>query len=128
MWACAGMILCYRATQWLAASHSPHALLLGLAGGLLAVAIYRYGFSLIARRNIARIARRPDRTCLFAFQGWKSYVLVAFMISLGIAMRHSGIPLHYLSVVYAGIGGALILSSLMYYHRIWTKGPPPTPA
>jgi hypothetical protein len=57
--------------------------------------------------------------CFFAFQAWKSYLVIAFMVMFGFILRHSMIPKYYLSVPYTAIGGALILSSFHYYARLW---------
>jgi ABC-type nickel/cobalt efflux system permease component RcnA len=48
---------------------------------------------------------------------WKSYILVAVMMTMGIALRHSSIPKQFLSVLYLAIGLALMLSSLRYIRR-----------
>jgi hypothetical protein len=37
------------------------------------------------------------------------------MVSMGIALRHSSIPKHYLSILYNGIGLALFLSGIRYF-------------
>jgi hypothetical protein len=56
----------------------------------------------------------PDGRCVFSFFSWKSYVLIAMMITLGRLCRHSAIPKPYLAVVYITMGLALILSSFTY--------------
>ena len=58
---------------------------------------------------------------MFSFQAWKSYLLVAFMIALGITLRHSALPRPILAGVYLAIGGALFLSSLRYYRLLGAK-------
>ncbi|MEF9437835.1 MAG: hypothetical protein L0922_03485 [Candidatus Mariimomonas ferrooxydans] len=60
------------------------------------------------------------KVCIFAFQAWKSYLIIAIMIAMGIILRHSQIPTYYISVIYIGFGGAMILSSIRYY-RIFFK-------
>lgn len=44
------------------------------------------------------------------------------MIALGIALRHSGVPKPALAVVYAAIGGALMLASGLYHRRVYRDG------
>jgi hypothetical protein len=41
------------------------------------------------------------------------------MMLLGITLRYSPFPRHFLAVIYATIGGALFLSSFHFYQRIW---------
>ena len=102
-------------------------ILLVLAGLLLATGIYFLGFSKLARKNINRIrGLKGEKVCLFAFQGWTSYPLVAFMISVGIYLRaYSTFPKSMLAILYLGIGGGLFSASLHYFahiaHALYSK-------
>lgn len=115
MWSGVGLFLCFLAYRWLLQVEVLYALLLTLTGVLLGTVIYRFGFLGLASKNIHRIQLLPAKACLFAFQEWKSYPLIAVMIMLGITLRHSPIPKPYLAVLYIGIGLGLILASLQYY-------------
>ena len=88
-------------------------------GLVFAVAAHRYPFSKIALKNIDRLCLMADKCCIFAFQAWRSYLIVIFMMLLGITLRYSPVPRHFLAVIYATIGGALFLSSFHFYRRIW---------
>ena len=121
MWSTVGVMLCSMAYCWLKEVDWLTAFLFGLSGIILSLAAYRFGFSGIARKNINRICLLPEKGCIFAFQAWKSYLIIAFMIALGIILRHSPIPKHYLAIIYTTIGGALLLSSLHYYRIILKK-------
>jgi hypothetical protein len=109
------------AYQWLAEMHSDGALWIGLGSLAVGLAVYRFGFSHIAQKNIRRIEALATPASLFAFISPKSYLLVAGMMTLGMALRSSPIPRGYLAVVYVTIGVALFLSSLPYYPRIWAE-------
>lgn len=117
MWSGVGLMLCNMAYGWLLPVAFPRALWMTLAGVLLASTIYSFGFSKLAEKNIQRITDMAgDKICIFVFQEWKSYPLVAVMIGLGISLRILlPIPKPYLAIVYIGIGGGLFLSSLCYY-------------
>ncbi|UCF59927.1 MAG: hypothetical protein JSV37_09175 [Anaerolineaceae bacterium] len=115
MWSAVGLMLCTLAYGWLIQVEVLNALLLAAAGILLGTVIYRFGFLGLAIKNINRIHLLPEKACLFAFQEWKSYPLIAVMIALGITLRHSPIPKPYLAVLYIGIGLGLFLASLQYY-------------
>jgi len=117
LWSAVGVMLCALAAHWLAQVEPAVAAMLGTAGAVLAVAAYRFLFVKIARQNIARIEQRPDVTCFFAFQPWRSYGLMVVMIALGVALRHSTLPKYYLAPLYLAIGGALFLASLSYHAR-----------
>jgi uncharacterized membrane protein len=66
-------------------------------------------------KNIQRILLQPERVCFFAFQAWKSYILVAVMVLLGYTLRHSHLHRLILAMIYSGIGTGLTLSSALYY-------------
>ena len=119
MWSTVGVMLCSMAYSWLKGVDWLTAFPFGLFGIILSLAAYRFGFSGIARKNIDRICLLPEKGCIFAFQAWKSYLIIVVMITLGIILRHSPIPKHYLAIVYTTIGGALLLSSLHYYRGLW---------
>lgn len=119
IWTGVGAMLCLLAYGWLAVINNGMAASLGSLGVLMAVAAYYFGFSKIAQKNISRLCLLTERTCVFAFQTWKGYLIVGFMITLGIILRNSEIPKQYLAVVYTTIGGAIFLSSFHYYGLLW---------
>jgi hypothetical protein len=118
MWTAVGVMLGRYAFVWLAGSPSWVNAGLGLAGVAAAVPIYRLGFGKLARRNVERIRQLGDRACLFSFLAWKSYAIVAVMITGGVLLRHSAIPKPHLAILYAAIGGGLFLSSFVYYGQL----------
>lgn len=119
MWSAVGILLCRLAFGWLGALDFSRAILSGTAGVVGMLAAYYFGFSAIALKNIGRLSFFADKACFFAFQAWKSYLIIAFMIALGAMLRHSSIPREYLAALYLSIGGALLLSSIHYYVRLW---------
>jgi hypothetical protein len=119
MWSSVGIMLCTMAYRWLSTGPCRRPILMGCAGVVFAFIVYRFGFSEIALKNIRRLHLFEDKVCFFAFQAWRSYLIIVAMIGLGISLRHSPIPRCCLSVVYAAIGGALFLSSLHYYLCLW---------
>lgn len=119
MWSLVGLMLCRLALKWYLALNIEDQWGFILVGVLLALPIHLFGFSIIAISNIKRIQLLPEKPCFFAFMSWWNYPLVAFMISLGLALRHSPIPKSYLGILYIGIGGGLFLSSLRYYFALY---------
>lgn len=115
VWLAAGIALCRLAWGWLQAMPLPTMAGLLLGGVLLAVGFHRFLLVRIVRRNMARIASYADKGCLFAFQAWRSYLLILVMIVLGAFLRHTALPREILAVLYAAMGGALVLSSLAYF-------------
>jgi hypothetical protein len=120
IWSGVGIMLVSIASRWFRPLQFFQGFLLLLAGMALAAAIYFFGFSKLALKNVHRILDyQKERVCLFAFQRWTSYPLVLFMVSLGIYLRvYSPIPKPYLAILYVGIGGSLFLASLHYYAQV----------
>jgi hypothetical protein len=121
LWSVVGIMLCRLAVQWLSQTDKQHAVWFGSAGAVLAFLIYQFGFSKIVNKNTARILSKEGKVCIFGFQPWKSYLIIVFMVGLGVTLRHSPLPKPYLSVIYVGFGGAMILSSLIYYRNFFKR-------
>lgn len=121
IWSGVGLYLISLTVDWLGPINLMDEVLFILAGIVLAYAIYRFGFSGFALRNIRRIDEIPKKSvCIFAFQKWTSYPLVVFMIVLGIFSRkYSPVPKPWLAALYIGIGGSLFTASLHYYEKIF---------
>lgn len=117
LWTVAGGILCVRAAGWLMSLPGSSGITVALLAAGIAMAGHRYGLSRVASRNSLRILNLPDRVCLFAFQPWRSYGVIALMIVMGIVVRRLGPPLPVLSLVYGGMGGTLLLTSTVYYRK-----------
>ena len=118
LWSTVGLMMCTTGAGWLVGEGIVHGAGFGLAGVVLAAVAARWGFGGIAQRNIQRLHMLPDRGCFFAFQAWKSYLIIAIMITTGIALRQSTLPKNGLAVIYIGIGGALFWASLHYYRYL----------
>lgn len=113
MWCGVGLMLIRLAVSWL--SHTGDKALFYLTGFFSAMLIHHFGFLRIADKNLGRLMPLEEKKCIFSFMTWKSYIIVLVMVTLGITLRHSGIPKNYLSVLYIGIGLALFLSGLRYF-------------
>lgn len=118
LWSVVGLSMCFAAMNWLRTEDFARGVGLELVGLVMALAVLQWGFSGIARRNIRRLRQLSDKGCFFAFQAWKSYLIIAFMVALGITLRRSPIPRATLAIVYTGIGGALFLASFQYYRHL----------
>ena len=118
IWSGVGITLCIAAVYWLSLSEWPKNGWGAVLGISLGVLVYRFGFSVIARKNIARIALKPERVCVFAFQAWRSYLLIVIMASLGFALRQSHLSRLILAMIYLIVGTGLVLSSSLYYKEL----------
>ena len=118
LWSAAGIMLCRYAFIWLWAFPANVKMITGSAGLVLSLLVYLFAFKRIARKNIGRIDLLPEKSCIFAFQAWRSYLILIVMITLGIFLRHSDIPRYYLVVIYFTMGGSLFISSFHYFNYI----------
>lgn len=114
MWCVAGAMLVRYAILWLSSTDTGKAGIFYAAGFLAALPIHHFGFLKIADKNLNRLLPVTEKRCIFSFMTWKSYLIVLVMVSMGIALRHSDLPKKYLSVLYNGIGLALIMSGIRY--------------
>ncbi len=114
MWLLVGVMLLNYARLWLSLESGKIMILYSGAGVLSALIIHHFGFLRVADKNLQRIFSMKERVSVFSFLTWKSYILIAVMITMGITLRHSAIPKKYLAVLYIGIGLALALSSIRY--------------
>jgi len=114
LWIGTGLMLDALSYSWLKTENFDAALSAAGVGFLLALLIHHFGFLRIVDKNLGRILPMEGRRCVFSFMPWKSYMLIVCMIFMGIGLRHLPIPKLYLSVLYIGIGTALILSSVRY--------------
>ena len=119
MWTAVGIMLLWRAAGWLTAMEPEWMIGVGLAGLILGILAYWFGFIRMVRKNIARLCGLPERVGVFAFNSSKGYVTIVFMIGLGVALRHSPLPREALALLYATMGGALLLASLHFYASLW---------
>ena len=118
LWSGVGVMLIATAIHWLIPQGIINGLAYGAAGLTISIIILRQRFGRLALRNINRLNKLPKRGCVFAFQNWKSYLIILFMIALGYTLRHLPIPRPPLAVVYIAIGGSLVLGSLHYHRRL----------
>lgn len=117
-WVCVGTMLLTYAFSWL--SEETGATLFVCAGFSLALLVHHFGFLKIADRNLERILPMDGNRCFFSFINWKSYLVILVMVAMGMILRHSQIPRQYLSILYTGIGLALLFSSVRYF-RLFIK-------
>jgi hypothetical protein len=122
MWSAVGIFLNRLAYKWIILLSTNETIFAIIAGLLLGTAIAYFGFNGLANKNIDRINQYQGKVCIWAFQKWTTYFLIAFMMSLGIFMRNTPyIPKFLLSPMYIGIGFALFVASFRYYLFLYKK-------
>jgi len=118
MWFGVGTMLLFLSFSWLKAFQVHGSFMYCAIGVAVALLVHHFGFLKIVDRNLGRILPMEGTRCIFSFMTWKSYIMVAVMIAMGTLLRHSPIPKPYLSILYIGIGLALILSSIRYLRAL----------
>jgi hypothetical protein len=118
MWFGVGTMLLFLSFSWLKAFQVHGSFMYCAIGVGVALLVHHFGFLKIVDKNLGRILPMEGTRCIFSFMTWKSYIMVAVMIAMGTLLRHSPIPKPYLSILYIGIGLALILSSIRYLRTL----------
>lgn len=88
-------------------------IVLGIIGFLL---FFNFVFLKVSRRYIRRIAcMKKQNPCIFAFFGWKSYLIIAFMSGMGIVFaRFHLMPVFMQEIFYIALGGSLLMSAFLF--------------
>jgi len=116
IWSIIGILLNCMAVSWLVSFDFWERSVTIIIGLLLGTSISYFGFVKMIKINTDRILKYEGKTCVFAFQSWKSYVIFIVMVTMGFFMRSTGlIPKLILTPLYMGIGLALLISSIKYY-------------
>ena len=121
LWMAVGVFLCLRAFVWLEEVNGTSEIIFGASGAVVAVVGNRFMFANVAHKNVGRIFLLPQRACVFAFTAWKGYAMIVVMVALGITVRNSSFPKRYLAPIYIAMGGALFLSSFVFYQSFWQR-------
>ena len=92
-----------------------------------ATIVFLLFFVLIFKRLYYKHTRRIEqkketRNCPFSFCDVKSWIIMIFMISLGITIRSFHLlPESFISVFYTGLSIALILTGILFIRYWWLK-------
>ena len=96
--------------------HALHHLINYLIGFAGFVPFFLLVFRKVSLRYITRIKNLPQRRpCMFAFFDVRGYVMMSFMITMGIAFSHwKVIPELYKGTFFISLGLSLLASSVFY--------------
>lgn len=100
-------------------THTP--MLLFITVSITGAAIFfKTVFLKVSKKYIHRIhVMRDDKPSIFAMMSLKSYLLIAFMISMGVFFSHTDlIPKSLLSMFLGSLGLSLLTSSILFF-RAW---------
>jgi hypothetical protein len=117
VWTFAGCMLLYRGFK-IVDTTSPWLWLI-LPGSLAAgVLFYLKLFSGISLKHTRRILSLPEeRPCVFSFFNFRSYLMMALMITMGVTLRTTGwLSPSWLSILYLVMSLPLLISSFRFYY------------
>jgi hypothetical protein len=117
VWTFAGSMLLYKGFKMLdtTSNYLWLQVIVTLAGGIV---FFWKMFSKISLKHTNRILNlKEEKPCLFSFFNFRSYLLMALMISMGITLRRTGwiAPAH-LAFLYLTMSVPLLLSSVRFYY------------
>ena len=122
MWSGVGILLLNFAYHWKPLLSESQVLMTWPGGFVLGLIIFLFGFGKIAKKNIGRIRGLPPEPAIWNFQSPKSYLIIAFMVALGIFLRKTPyVPRVILTPIYIGLGVGLFLSSFHYYREGFSR-------
>ena len=88
---------------------------------LLSIAIFIvFGrmFFKMSKKHTKRILKYEDYKPVWNFFDLKAYLIMAFMMSVGIGFRAAGIfPDIFIAFFYSGVGGALTLAGILFFRN-----------
>lgn len=115
-WAFAGAMLLWRGENMLA-SYPEEIWWKVLISIPLGIVFYVFMFSKIYRKHTKRLnSITHEKACVFSFFNWKSYIMMIFMMGMGIFLRTSElISIRYLSILYVTMSIPLCISSIMFF-------------
>lgn len=119
VWGAPGVkILVTGIQSYLAVWPSDHIVLLA-AGTVLVLAGFVWMFRRIVRKYSDRIMNFPEeKKSILAFLPLRGWILVLFMMGLGIALKHiPGVPAEFFASFYCGLGPALIAAAALFLSR-----------
>ena len=88
---------------------------------IVVAALFSLMFNNFIKRYTARILSFPKRKkSLFAFFDLRGYILIIFMMGLGISLKFiPGIPTEFFAGFYPGLGTALTIAGIRYFISWW---------
>ena len=119
VWIFVGQMLVTYGIVWFQAKITQYLWPFILSSVLSVLSVYRFGFSKIVYKNIDRLQQKQNKICIFAFMEWRSYIIMVFMMGMGITLRTIIGPNEYLAILYIGIGGGMFLSGIIYFKPLF---------
>lgn len=96
-----------------------------LLGAVAVFAAFHYMvFSRMFHKHQRRISQKGDSNCLMDFFDARGWIIMAFMITLGVTIRrYELMPLWFISPFYTGLSSALVLTGIrfLFSSKFWNR-------
>lgn len=114
-WTIVGAGLLFFGVRWVLPIGMPWLAVLITVALIIGLLKARFALSRAADRVITRILVRGNDRCLGGFFSWKTWLMVALMITTGRLIRASGISMVIVGVVYAAVGIGLVYGARHFW-------------
>lgn len=95
---------------WLSVDYNFFLLLLGAI-----VVFFICVFNKMFHKHRLRISQKGDSSCPMGFFDAFGWIIMAFMMTIGIAIRHYGLmPLWFIAMFYTGLSSALTITGIRF--------------
>lgn len=79
-------------------------------------------FKRLFEKHTKRIENKKEKSCPFSFFDKKGWIIMTFMITLGITIRKFQLaPNSFISVFYTGLSLALIITGILFLRQAWQR-------
>lgn len=121
VWIVAGVnILRIGIVTWL--DQSDHWLFKVCEASVVFLLFFVFVFKKLYDKHTQRIENKKDSNCPFAFFDVKGWIIMTFMITLGITVRKFHLlPDSFISVFYTGLSLALIFTGVLFLRYWWQR-------
>lgn len=96
-----------------------------LLGAVAVFAAFHYMvFSRMFHKHKRRISQKGDSNCLMGFFDARGWIIMAFMITLGVSIRrYELMPLWFIAPFYTGLSSALVLTGIrfLFSSKFWNR-------
>ena len=117
VWAIPGFIITMKGI--LAYSQIPFSQWWLFAITLCVICGFYFIFGKVVKRYIAHISGLPERSRFWHTFPLKGWLLIVFMMALGITLRHiQGIPIEFFASFYSGLGPMLLCSAVQFLKKV----------
>ena len=90
--------------------------------GIITWLNFQFVFRRLFVKHSERISQKGEKNCPFSFFDVKGWIVMIFMITFGVTIRHFQLlPNSFISVFYTGLSSALIITGILFLIRAYSS-------